>query len=65
MRCVCCNSELSDYESTRKSATTGEYLDMCNDCLYLGDPSDFALIERPDLVDSVNIDPELDNLEED
>lgn len=33
MRCCCCNSNLSDYESTLKSATTGEYLDMCKKCL--------------------------------
>ena len=33
MRCYCCNRVLSDYESTRKSATTGNYLDMCNKCV--------------------------------
>jgi len=33
MRCYCCNRVLSDYESTRKSATTGSYLDMCNKCV--------------------------------
>lgn len=32
MRCYACNEELSDYESTRKSKTTGEYLDLCNIC---------------------------------
>ena len=32
MRCVCCNKILSEFESTRKSITTGEYLDMCNRC---------------------------------
>jgi hypothetical protein len=32
MRCCCCNKNLSDYESTRKSKSTGEYLDMCNKC---------------------------------
>jgi len=30
MRCYCCERVLSDFESTRKIATTGEYLDMCN-----------------------------------
>ena len=33
MRCYCCNKNLSDYESTLRSATTGEFLDMCNNCI--------------------------------
>lgn len=33
MRCVCCDKNLNDYESTRKHAITGEYLDICNFCL--------------------------------
>jgi hypothetical protein len=32
MRCICCDKNLNDYESTRKSVSTGEYLDMCNKC---------------------------------
>lgn len=32
MRCLACNVNLSDAESTRKSATTGEYIDLCNRC---------------------------------
>jgi hypothetical protein len=32
MRCLACNVELSDFESTRKSFTTGEYIDLCNEC---------------------------------
>lgn len=32
MRCVCCNANLNDFESTRRSVTTGEFLDMCNQC---------------------------------
>ena len=32
MRCLSCNKILSDFESTRKSANTGEYLDLCNSC---------------------------------
>ena len=32
-RCVCCDKNLNDYESTRKHAFTGEYLDTCNACL--------------------------------
>lgn len=33
MRCYCCQRALNDYESTLKSAVTGEYLDTCNKCL--------------------------------
>jgi len=32
MRCVSCNKNLNDSESTRKLVSTGEYLDMCNKC---------------------------------
>jgi len=32
MRCLSCNKILSDFEATRKSANTGEYLDLCNSC---------------------------------
>jgi len=30
--CYCCNTDLNDEEATRKSKTTGEYLDMCDTC---------------------------------
>ena len=33
MRCTCCDRLLNDFESTRKSKTTGDYLDMCNGCI--------------------------------
>lgn len=32
MRCCSCNVALSDFESTRKTVSTGEFLDMCNRC---------------------------------
>lgn len=32
MRCLSCDKILNDYESTRKSAVTGEYIDLCNHC---------------------------------
>ena len=32
MRCLSCNKNLSDQEATRKSATLGDYLDLCNKC---------------------------------
>jgi hypothetical protein len=51
MRCVACNKNLSDFESTRKDATTGKYLDMCSRC-FSDIASDFLVVERTDLVDT-------------
>jgi hypothetical protein len=48
MRCYCCNASLSDFEATRKSAQTGDFLDICNDCFsYVKD--DIDVVERQDL----------------
>jgi len=33
MRCCCCNRNLNDWESTLRSARTGDFLDMCRKCL--------------------------------
>ena len=33
MRCISCDCNLSDRESTRQHLVTGEYLDLCDDCL--------------------------------
>jgi len=49
-RCYACDANLSDYESTRKSEVTGEYLDLCNKC-YHG--LDINAIDRPDLSDAI------------
>ena len=48
MRCYCCNKALSDYEATRKSVTTGNFLDMCNKC-YGSISGEVLAIERQDL----------------
>jgi hypothetical protein len=32
MRCRSCDEALTDYESTRKSLATGEYINLCKDC---------------------------------
>lgn len=56
MRCVACDANLSDFESSRRSAVTGHYLDLCNGC--------FAHIS-PDVETSENFvvfDPEKDDL---
>lgn len=46
MRCLCCDRALNDYESTLKSANSGEYLDTCMKCL---DGLDIETIGRDDL----------------
>ena len=33
MRCLQCNEALQDHEATRKSSTTGQFLDTCDACL--------------------------------
>ena len=37
MRCYACNVELSDYESTLRGATTGQFLDLCGRCIEAAD----------------------------
>ena len=54
MRCICCNTALSDFESTRKSLTTGEYYDMCNKC-FKSIKEDLFYKERPDLITEVDV----------
>ena len=48
MRCVSCDCELTDYESTRKYEE-GEYLDLCNDCSR-GMDEEIATVNRMDLL---------------
>jgi len=48
MRCVCCNRNLNDYESTLKIKSTGEYADTCNKCrVQIG--NDVGWVARSDL----------------
>ena len=60
MRCYCCDKILSDFESTRKSVNTGEYLDMCNKC-YATIKEDLHAEERYDLFDGDEEELEDDN----
>lgn len=53
MRCVCCNKNLNDWESTVKHAETGEYLGMCRGCM---DGLDIPTIVRSDLEATEQID---------
>ena len=66
MRCLACNKALNDFEATRKSSTTGEYVDLCNHCFHNVE-QDIESIVREDLRDeeSYENDDELDNLQGD
>ena len=48
MKCLSCDRILNDFEATRKSATTGEFLDLCNSC-FSHIKHDIQVLERPDL----------------
>ena len=55
MHCRACDSELTDYESTRKYPGTQTYLDLCGYCYHgLGVQTE----DRPDLPDNVVLDDE-------
>ena len=58
MRCLACNKNLNDFESTRKNLVTGEYIDLCNTC-FRDVASEMYVDERADL------DNELDEWDED
>jgi len=65
MRCQACNKALNDFESTRKSVTTGEYVDLCNHCFHDVE-NDIETVVREDLRDECDNDVlELDDLEGD
>jgi hypothetical protein len=59
MRCQACNVALSDYESTKKSATSGEYLDLCNNC-FSSVETDIDIEDRGDLGSGAGVEPESD-----
>ena len=61
MRCIACDKELNDYESTRKDLR-GEYIDMCNH--YYGTIKDELLsTDREDLLTSEAVSDTLDYTE--
>ena len=68
MRCRCCNIALTDYEATRKSVVTNEYLDMCNKC-FKTIKEDVLIKDRPDLLSSTDVSDEddiyFDNFDDD
>lgn len=49
MRCKACNKTLSEYELTRKSKRTNEFIDLCNDC-YKYIQEDVQVVDKPELL---------------
>ena len=61
MRCKACDVVLTDYEATRKSALTLEYIDLCEACFsYIAD--DVPVIDRPDLLNYTVIEEDDDEI---
>lgn len=61
MRCIACDKELNDYESTRKDLR-GEYIDMCNHC-YGTIKDELLSTDREDLLTSEAVSDTLDYTE--
>jgi hypothetical protein len=57
MRCVVCNRALNNFESTRKSLATGDYLDICNKCI---DGLGINTIDRDDLNENESVEEDFD-----
>ena len=49
MRCLACDTNLSDFESTRKHHETGEFIDLCNKCFSTIQSDVTDIEEREDL----------------
>jgi len=49
MRCEACDEPLSDYESTRRSVVTMEYINLCNECVKGIGAENLLTLDRPDL----------------
>lgn len=68
MRCLSCNKILSDLEATRKYASTGEFMDLCNRCFHSGVSDQVDVIENSpedDPPDDWEFDDDLDDFDED
>lgn len=60
MRCIACNKQLNDYESTRRHAITNEFLDTCNRCMK--DIPNTPTRDRQDLLKEADHDDDMDTL---
>ena len=61
MKCLCCDRILTDYESTRKHAVTGSFIDLCQPCFKtVQADSHLPTKDRKDLISSDDIDDSAD-----
>lgn len=49
MKCLSCDVILTDFEATRKSAYSGQYIDLCNRC-FSSVKDQVLVVERYDLL---------------
>lgn len=52
MRCLACDRILTDQEATRKSLTTDEYIDLCNEC-FGTIQDDISYSENPEFIETI------------
>jgi hypothetical protein len=75
---VACDKLLSDFEASRRSAYTGDFLDLCNACIYhisdVVETEDNFILYNPDVddldtpvgtVEPTNCPPDADEINED
>lgn len=48
MKCLACDSILTDFEATRRYESGG-FIDLCNHCFHSGVSEQLVVVERPDL----------------
>ena len=48
MKCLACDKILSDFESTRRSLISGEFMDLCNTC-YTNIEDDVPALSKEEL----------------
>mgnify|MGYP003152395598 FL=1 len=48
MRCIACNKVLNEFESTRRSLMSGDFMDLCNKC-YSNIEEDAPALSREEL----------------
>ena len=53
-RCLCCNADLTDSETTIRHAVTKKFLDTCMTCIR--DIGNLPIQVRPDLLSEVDMD---------
>lgn len=61
MRCKACDNILNNFEATRKTKESGEFVDLCNRC-YVHVKDDMQVVENYELMelqDSIDIEEEL------